>query len=109
MNSEFQDRKVGRKIQVIITRDSICAGDDCDGPHERTIEIDSLVDLETFVREISSDCLPSVAGIGHSWICKLNEVKIAEIAHSGVRTLVDECPFFSRENRLHFVCHSARF
>ena len=108
MKAEFQILKARPKIPVVLTRDSVCAGDDCDAPHEKTVEIYSFVDPEVFAREVSSGYLPSVAGVGHTWTCELNGVKIAEIGHSGIRVLVRESPF-SEENRAHFIYHSARF
>ena len=108
MKAEFQVLKGRPKIQVILTRDSVCAGDDCDAPHEKTVEVYSFVDPESFSRAVSSGYLPSVAGIGHSWICELNGVKIAEIRNSDVRVLVNESPFLE-ENRAHFIYHAARF
>lgn len=108
MKAEFQILKSRPKIHVVLTRDSVCAGDDCDAPHEKTIEVHSFVDPEAFAREVSSNYLPSVAGIGHSWTCVLNGVKMAEIGHSGIRPLLGESPF-SEENRAHFIYHAARF
>ena len=61
MKAEFQVLKARPKIPVVLTRDSVCAGDDCDAPHEKTVEVYSFVDSEAFAREISSGYLPSVA------------------------------------------------
>lgn len=108
MKAEFQILKTKPKIQVVLTRDSVCAGDDCDAPHEKNVEVYSFVDPEAFTREVSSGYLPSIAGVGHSWTCELNRVKIAEISRSGIRALVRESPF-SEENRVHFVYHSSTF
>jgi hypothetical protein len=107
MKAEFQVLKARPKIQVVLDRDSVCAGDDCES-HKKTVEVYSFVDPEVFAREVSSGYLPSVAGVGHTWTCELNGVKIAEISHSGIRALVRESPF-SEENRAHFIYHSARF
>jgi hypothetical protein len=108
MKAEFQVLKAKPKIPVVLTRDSVCAGDDCNAPHEKTVEVHSFVDPEAFVRAISADYLPSVAGVGHSWTCVLNGVKIAEVTNSSIRSLVQESPF-SDENRAHFVYNSSRF
>ena len=107
MKAEFQVLKARPKIQVVLDRDSVCAGDDCES-REKTVEVYSFVDPEAFVRAISSGYLPSVAGVGHSWICELNGVKMAEIRNSDVKVLVRETPF-SDENRARFIYHSARF
>jgi len=107
MKAEFQVLKAKPKIRVVLTRDSVCAGDDCDS-HEKTVEVYSFVDPEAFTRAISADYLPFVAGVGHSWTCVFNGVKIAEVTNSGIRSLVRESPF-SDENRARFVYHSSRF
>ena len=108
MKAEFQILKARPKIQVVLTRDSVCAGDDCDAPHQKTVEVYSFVDPEVFAREVSSGYLPSVAGVGHSWTCVLNGIMIAEITYSGIRALVRESPF-SGENRAHFIYRAAQF
>ena len=59
-----------------------CAGDDCDAPHEKTVEVYSFVDPEAFARGISSGYLPSVAGVGHSWTCLLNELGLSRATDS---------------------------
>ena len=108
MKTAFSILKARPKISAVMTRDSVCAGDDCDAPHEQKAEVHSFLDPEAFANASSSGYLPSVAGIGHSWTCKLNGVNIAEIGQSGVRSLVRETPF-SDENRIHFVYHAAAF
>ena len=108
MKAEFQILKAKPKIHVTLTRGSVCAGDDCDAPHEKMVEMYSFVDPEAFAREISSGYLPSVAGVGHSWTCVLNGVKIAEIGNFGIRGLVRESPI-SEDNRVYFIYHSALF
>lgn len=108
MKAEFQVLKARPKVRVRLTRDSVCAGDDCEAPHEKEVEIYSFVDPEVFAREVSSGYLPSVSGIGHSWVCQLNGVEIAEIRHLDIRVLIRECPF-AKENQVHFVYHSATF
>ena len=108
MKAAFSTLKDRPKISVVLTRDSVCAGDDCDAPHEKKTEIHSFLDPEAFANATSSGYLPSVAGVGHSWTCVLNGVKIADVRISGIRPLVRETPL-SDENRVHFVYHSATF
>ena len=107
MKVDFKILKAKPKISVFLTRDSVCAGDDADAPHEKTVEVYSFLDPEAFARALCGS-LPSVAGRGHSWTCVLNGTKIAEITTSDIRSLVHECPF-SEENRVHFVYHSSTF
>jgi len=96
------------RISVTITRDSVCAGDDCDAPHQKLLEVDTWVDPVAFTRAVSDGYLASVAGVGHTWTCLMNNTPIAEIAHSGIRPLVRATPF-SDVNRVHFVYHSATY
>jgi hypothetical protein len=108
MQKAFQILKEKPQISVVLTRDSVCAGDDCDAPHEKTIRTPSFLDPEVLVRETSSGYLPSVAGIGHSWICILNKTPIAEIKTTGIKPLVREITF-DEENKIHFSYKSARY
>ena len=108
MKATFQVLKARPKISAVMTRDSVCAGDDCDAPHEKTIEVHSFLDPEAFANATSAGYLPSVAGVGHSWTCVLNDAKIAEIRVSGIEPLVRETSF-SDENRVHFIYHSTTF
>ena len=90
MKKPFQILKDRPKVHVILTRDSVCAADDCDAPHEKSMRVHSFTDPEALAREASSGYLPSVAGVGHSWTCRLNDLKIAEIRTDGIRALVRE-------------------
>jgi hypothetical protein len=108
MNLPHSTLSSGPKISVMMTRDSVCAGDDADAPHEKTIELTAIREPAQFASAAASGYLASVAGVGHSWTCVLNGVEIAEIRVSGVRSLVSEMPF-SDNNRMHFVYHSATF
>jgi len=108
MKKAFQVLKDSPQITVVLTRDSVCAADDCDAPHEKTIKIHSFVDPVPLAQESSSGYLPNVSGVGHSWICVLNDIKIAEIKTTGIQPLVREASF-SENNRIHFVYKSASY
>ena len=95
-------------IDVILTRDSVCASDDSEAPHELLVRVESLADPEILVRRTATGYLPSVAGIGHMWSCHLNNMKIAEITTDGVQALVSSVEF-DETNRIHFVYHSAMY
>jgi hypothetical protein len=101
----LRDRPI---ISVALTRDSVCAADDCFAPHQRTAKINSFVDPETMAQESSSGYLPTVAGVGHSWICVFNNIEIAEIKTTGIMALVREVSF-TEENRIHFIYKSATY
>ena len=107
MKIAFEVLKERPRVPVVLTRDSVCAGDDCDAPHEKTIEEYSFIDPVAFAQAISSGYLPSVAGVNHTWICVLNGVKIAKIRTTGIEALTRTSPL-AAENKAHFVYHAAR-
>ena len=92
----------------MLTRDSVCAGDDCDAPHTRQIETWAFLDPVTFANALSAGYLPAVAGSGHKWTCVLNGVKIAETSDAGTKPLTREVPF-AGENHAHFAYHESSF
>lgn len=106
MKRAFSVLKDRPQIPVVLTRDSVAAGDDCDAPHEKKIEIHSFADPEQLAREAASGYLPSVAGSGHVWTCLLNGTKIAEITTDGVRPLVEQVTF-GESNRIFFQYKSS--
>jgi hypothetical protein len=107
MKKEFEVLRDRPRICVLLNRDSVCAGDDVES-HEKEIEIHSFLDPVALAREASSGYLPNVAGVGHSWICVLNDIKIAEIKTTGIEALVRESQF-NDENRIKFVYKSATY
>lgn len=108
MKKTFQILKDRPQIPVVLTRDSVCAADDCDAPHEKTIKVHSFIDPEALASETASGYLPNVAGVGHSWICVLNDIKIAEIKTTGIQPLVRETTY-DEKNRIHFVYKPASY
>ena len=108
MKAAFDALKDRSRIAFTVTRDSVCAGDDCDAPHEKQLEAYSFLDPAAFAQAVSYGYLPSVAGVGHTWTCLLNDVRIAEITNSGIKPLVRSTPF-ADSNRVHFVYHSATY
>jgi hypothetical protein len=108
MKKIFQILRDRPKLSFSLTRDSVCAGDDCDAPHEKKITIHSFTDPKALARESSSTYLPSVDGVGHSWICVLNGIKIAEITHKGIEPIVRQIEF-AENNKIHFQYISARY
>ena len=108
MKAAFDVLKDRPRILVTVTRDSVCAGDDCEAPHKKLLEEYSFLDPTAFAQAVSYSYLPSVAGLGETWTCLLNDIRIAEISSSGVRPLVQNTPF-SDANRVHFVYHSATY
>ena len=96
------------KIKVKLTRDSVCAGDDCDAPHEKTIEVYSLTDPSAFVSQFAAGYLPSVAGYGHSWTFSLNGKPISAITTTSIEPKVSTIQF-EDENTGYFEYHSATF
>jgi hypothetical protein len=108
MKTDLQDSRTDQMVRVLLTRDSVCAGDDADAPHETSVEVPACGDPVALVRELSTGYLASVAGVGHSWTCVLNGVPIAELSVSDIRAAVTAIAL-ADENRAHFIYHSATY
>lgn len=94
------------EVSILLTRDSVAAGDDIDAPHEKKIKLRSYIDPVVLSREASTGYLPNVAGSGHTWICVLNEVEIAQMMVNKIQPLVAEVKYGS-SNHIHFIYKSA--
>jgi hypothetical protein len=108
MKVAFHILKDKPTVRLVLTRDSVCARDDCDAPHHKEAEIHTFLDPVAFAGAAAADYLPSVAGIGHSWTCILNGLKIATIRTSGIQGLVRETQF-TDHNKVHFTYHAATY
>jgi len=108
MKKEFSILKDRPEVTIVLTRDSVAAGDDIDAPHEKKITIRSFTDPLSLAREASTSYLPNVAGTGHTWVCVLNEIEIAEIETNEIRPLVNEA-MFNDKNNIHFIYKSAMY
>jgi hypothetical protein len=106
MKTPFVILKHRPTISITLTRDSVCAGDDCAAPHEIKIDVPSFFDPVAFTGAASSGYLPSIAGAGHSWVCLLNGKMVAEIRTGTIYPLVGELAF-SERNSVHFDYRSA--
>ena len=107
MKKDFTVLKDRPRLSFRMTRDSVCAGDDCDAPHEKVVELPSFIEPSDLTRHAVSNYLPTVSGFGHSWICKLNGIRIAELRHDGIHALVRENTF-EEDNAIHWQYISAR-
>jgi hypothetical protein len=108
MKKQFNILKDRPKVDIRITRDSVCAGDDCHATHEKTISIHSFLDPIVLASHLSSGYLPSVNGIGHTWNCVLNGKVIATISVNGIEPKVSEV-VYALINHIHFVYNSAMY
>ena len=96
------------RFNIFVTRDSVCAGDDIDAPHKKDVSIKDILDPIKLVSFLSSDYLPNINGVGHSWDCRFNGITIARIAQNGIEAHVEEL-HYELKNHAHFVYHSARY
>lgn len=102
------------KKKIILTRDSVAAGDDGDAPHYQTIEIGVDDKIEAILNAISDLCyLPQISGDKATWSVASNEplaiiaqewiapklICMSEYPHPGTRA------FYNIE-RLHFNYHA---
>ena len=108
MQKQFHILRDRPSVSVRLTRDSVCAGDDCDAPHEKTIEMPSFTDPQAFANHLSASYIPSVAGVGHTWDCLLNGNIVGTISTKGFRTKLREV-HYEEENHVHFRYYSAMY
>ena len=108
MKAVFSILKDKPNIKLTLTRDSVCAGDDCDAPHTKKVVVHSILDSVVFVKSVASGYLPSIAGAGHSWTCSLNGQRIGVVRSSGIDELIPQVSFL-KENTVHFSYHSATY
>lgn len=101
--ARLKDRAI---LPIMLTRDSVCMGDDCDAPHEIRKNVPSFLDPVEFAQAAASSYLPSVAGTKHSWICRLNGTRVAEIRVGSASALAGEL-VFEENNVVHFDYISA--
>jgi hypothetical protein len=62
--------KTTNTTKLILWRDSVCAGDDCDAPHELALVV-GADSLGSFIKRLLvADYLPSISGGNATWILK---------------------------------------
>lgn len=108
MKKEFTILKNKPNVEIRITRDSVCMADDCNAPHEIKITQSSFIDPEVFIRNIYSGYLPSIAGVGHTWECFLNETLVGIISINQIVPRVIHIEYRT-ENHVHFKYNSATY
>ena len=108
MPMQFQVLRDRPDVSIKVTRDSVCAGDDCHAPHEKMVKMPTFTDPHVFTSHLSSSYLPSVAGIGHTWDCLLNGNLVGSISTKGFQPKVHEIEY-ADENHVHFSYHSAAY
>ena len=69
------------KNKIILTRDSVCAGDDCFAPHLKKWPASMATDINEVMQKLKDDYLPrNIEGGKATWIVKSNETPLAIIA-----------------------------
>jgi len=96
------------KVEFHITRESVCASDDVDAPHEKLCTNHSFMDPVALTRELALGYLPTVEGHGHSWGCYFNDVLITTINQDGVIAHTSEVQYKDL-NYVYFRYYSATF
>jgi hypothetical protein len=109
MKKAFYIIKNRPKVEIRLTRDSVCAADDVDAPHEDTVTMYTFLDPVALTSHVSSGYLPTVQGAGHTWDCELNGKVIATISTSKIEPKVSEVVYSAAENHLHFIYHLASY
>ena len=107
MQKEFKILKSRPKVKVTVSRDSVCAGDDCVS-HEEQISIPTFTDPDIFAFQIASKYgLPNITGGQATWICEFNGIKIAVLAQqwTSAKALVRSIEY-KKENEVFFAYYA---
>ncbi|HBL85038.1 MAG: hypothetical protein A2Y17_02345 [Clostridiales bacterium GWF2_38_85] len=97
------------KIQITLTRNSVCMGDDLED-HTKIINIRSQRNMQKTIINIAKNYLPNITGCGHSWDCYLDGTKIAVInGNCNEITLTADCPSLKNGCEFFFKYNSASY
>jgi hypothetical protein len=97
------------KIQLALTRDSVCMGDDMED-HTKEIKIAIQNSTNKIIMKIAAKYLPHVMGYGHTWDCIFNGKNVAVIKGNcaDITSYTDALTFLDI-NSLYFKYHSATY
>ncbi len=87
-------------LMVIVTRDSVCAGDDVDAPHEVSYVFDSATSKDDILKAISRKTVDTQYP-EQKWVCVWNGIDVAEYQRSGCAIDLDKI-VLSNVNAVHF-------
>jgi hypothetical protein len=69
------------KHWIILTRDSVCAADDCFAPHLRKWSLGLAMDVQKLMQKMKDDYLPTnIQGGKATWVVKSKAASLAVIA-----------------------------
>lgn len=96
MKRSFPVLKDRPKVEVAVTRDSVCAADDVMAPNREDIVIHSFTEPKDFIRAVAAEYgMPTIHGGKATWEVILNDQKVGVIAQewNSPRATVDEISF----------------
>ena len=72
--TDIQPSQKGRNMLIVARRDSVCAGDDIDAPHEQRFSMPATATIMHLFLELEKmRYLPSIAGENERWEAYLNQ------------------------------------
>ncbi|BCS88776.1 hypothetical protein [Pseudodesulfovibrio sediminis] len=114
MEKQFSTLKDRPTVRIELTRDSVCAGDDCDAPHTKRITQPSYTEPIPFIYSLASGYLPSVSyhenGVlipshGHTWDCFFNGRLVGTVLTTGIIVIKSEISY-EETNKANFRYNS---
>ena len=69
-------------ISIIVTRDSVCAGDDVDAPHEIVLTIEGSLTKELLLQKVAKQTV-DIHYPEQKWVCVWNGENVAEYSKAG--------------------------
>jgi hypothetical protein len=96
---------IASAVKLSITRDSVCAADDCDAPHQRTLSVDTTSTSQQLIASIiEQNYLPIVQGGKATWIVGLDGKTIGVVTQPRTALKLGRCTPIELSNakNLHF-------
>ncbi|MES3024835.1 MAG: hypothetical protein V4857_24965 [Pseudomonadota bacterium] len=100
--------KAGPARKLVIWRDSVSAGDDCDAPHALQLDLGGNETLQEIIdRLVSANYLASISGGRATWIFEAGSRPLAVIAQQWpqARALVDAAQGYAQFVDARGECH----
>lgn len=97
------------KVQVTITRDSVCMADDKED-HTKFIKVIFNRNTQDTIMSIAQKYLPNIMGDGHTWDCFLDGSRVATINGNCKKiTSAPNCHAFRNGGKLYFKYNSSTY
>lgn len=114
IEKQFSILKYRPTVRIELTRESVCAGDDCDTPHTKNISQPSYTEPIPFIHSLASGYLPTasyqknevlIPSHRPTWDCFFNGIQVGTVLTTGIIVLRSEIKY-EKTNKAYFRYNS---